>query len=394
MRVLVIPSWFPPNGGEFFVHQTKWLMDESISVHVITVEEINPRNIRWDTIRRQFSISSAEESGVPTIRFVQHQFPKLFRVNAKIWIRLMLWLTEKYIRKYGKPDLIQVHSCMWGGVVADRIKKKYRIPYLITEHRGRFNKNSLTADTDIRPWFIGKLRNALRNADTIIPVSALQIESLEKIAGVKLPVVVIPNPVDEKLFSPCYDERKEKKRIELLNISMFNRWKAIDLLLKSFARVLQNREDVFLHLVGDGPDNEAMKELAITLGIDAHVKFHGFLKSEAVRERLCAADYLVLSSITEGQPVVVGEALLCGKPVIATNVVSEEDVPDYCGYIAKAGDTGNLSKTILLACAEIKKFRSDQIRNFGMNRFAKSKVIEQVLKVMYTIVQKKTVPQS
>lgn len=387
MRVLIIPSWYPPNGGDFFVHQTKWLMERGIEAHIITVEEINPRNISWNSIKRQFSTSNKKEFNIPTSRFVQHQFPKLFRLNTKIWIQLMLWLSKKYIRKHGKPDLIQVHSCMWGGVVAQRIKKKYHIPYIITEHRGRFNKNSLTSNIDIRPWFKKYLPEVLRNASAIIPVTSLQVETLEAMAGVELPCYVIPNPVDENLFSPCHHDKKEESKIEFLNISMFNRWKAIDILLQAFADARKSRKDIYLHLVGDGPDRDTMRKLANKLEINDYVKFHGLLNSQAVHERLCAADFLVLSSITEGQPVVVGEAILSGTPVIATNVISTDDIPDFCGYIAKAGDSESLTRALLQSCEEKDKFTTEQIRNFGLKRFAKNKVISEIIKVLDRVSQ-------
>ena len=90
--------------------------------------------------------------------------------------------------------------------------------------------------------------------------------------------------------------------------------------------------------------------------------------------------------------MVIGEATLCGKPVIATNVVSREDVPDYCGYIAKAGDTESLTQVILRACDEKGKFSTEQIRNFGISRFAKSAVIQQIFTIMSRIVQKNAKP--
>ena len=77
---------------------------------------------------------------------------------------------DNYIREFGVPDLIHVHSSMWEDM-ASFIKQKYGIPYVITEHRVRFGYITSLAQAKFKSWYAVPLRQALSHADMIIPVS-------------------------------------------------------------------------------------------------------------------------------------------------------------------------------------------------------------------------------
>jgi hypothetical protein len=68
-------------------------------------------------------------------------YKKIFipgRVSIKVFwkylVSLYLKTFEKYISEQGLPDIVHAHNCLFAGVVALKIKEKYDIPYLITEH--------------------------------------------------------------------------------------------------------------------------------------------------------------------------------------------------------------------------------------------------------------------
>ena len=120
-----------------------------------------------------------------------------------MWIHSALRLSEMFIHENGKPDIILVQSCMWAGFVAAQIKKKYHIPYVIIEHRGRFNRNDYFGNRDIKGWHIPYLKESLTRADVIVPVSEMLVNKLNDIAGKELKCIPCPNPVDETFFEPA-----------------------------------------------------------------------------------------------------------------------------------------------------------------------------------------------
>lgn len=92
--------------------------------------------------------------------------------------------------------------------------------------------------------------------------------------------------------------------------------KGADVLIRALP-FLTTRE-VGVSIVGDGSEREALKALAHQLGVHERVHWHGSI-SEA--GRYCTAfDVFVLSSRTEGTPIVLLEAMAGRVPVVATAV--------------------------------------------------------------------------
>jgi L-malate glycosyltransferase len=256
MKLLVIPSWYPPNGGMFFVHQTQWLMEEGIDATVIVAEEKSLRKIRRSSLPADLCLQRGQEFGIRTYRKVQFRIPKLNRLNANLWIRTALYLAGLYIRENGKPDLIQAHSSLWSGYVAALLKEKHAIPFVITEHRGRFNVNSYFRQQEIVNWHQPMLKKALVAADAIIPVSEHLIPVMEQIAGKKLPCQPVPNPVDEQIFFPGSRSREFPMETTFLTITNFQPYKAINVLIDAFYQASRQGADINLMIAGDGPGRQ------------------------------------------------------------------------------------------------------------------------------------------
>jgi glycosyltransferase involved in cell wall biosynthesis len=93
-----------------------------------------------------------------------------------------------------------------------------------------------------------------------------------------------------------------------------------------FLRALAELKDVpwCASVVGDGPERPRLERLALALGLSDRVAFHGLVNDAA---RLFPAfDLYVLSSRSEGTPIVLFEAMAAGVPVVATAVGGVPDV--------------------------------------------------------------------
>ncbi|HWQ52172.1 MAG TPA: glycosyltransferase [Bryobacteraceae bacterium] len=117
--------------------------------------------------------------------------------------------------------------------------------------------------------------------------------------------------------------------------------------LEALARL--KRPDVQLLLAGTGPHMEAMKRLAIGLGVEGQARFLGFRRDMPVLMR--ASNAVVLCSQREGLPMCVLEAMSLGVPVIGTKIRGTADLlePDV-GLLVGVGDVdglvGAMSKVI------------------------------------------------
>lgn len=131
--------------------------------------------------------------------------------------------------------------------------------------------------------------------------------------------VVVHSGVDTALFAPAQRTRTEGP-VRVLNVAALSVRKGHRDLLAAHAALRARGHDVFLTIVGDGPERAGLEAEAVRLGIDGSVAFAGALSHEAVRAHYAEADIFCLPSYAEGVPTVLIEAMACEVPVVATHI--------------------------------------------------------------------------
>jgi glycosyltransferase involved in cell wall biosynthesis len=124
------------------------------------------------------------------------------------------------------------------------------------------------------------------------------------------------------------------------------------LLLRAMRLVL-DRIDARLIILGQGEQRASLERCARELGIRRNVDFLGF--QENPFKYVARASALVLSSSWEGLPMVILEAMACGTPVISTRCPSgpEEIITDDLnGLLVPVGDEAALAEAILRVLAD------------------------------------------
>ncbi|MGI6457056.1 MAG: glycosyltransferase [bacterium] len=121
--------------------------------------------------------------------------------------------------------------------------------------------------------------------------------------------------------------------------------KGIDRLLKAFALLSPDIPELYLLLVGDGPEQAALQALSQELAVQYKVRFAG--ARHDVRNFYHAMDVFVLPSLWEGMPLTILEAWDSEVPVIATNVPGSRELIDHAenGLLAE-NSTGGLAQTL------------------------------------------------
>lgn len=100
--------------------------------------------------------------------------------------------------------------------------------------------------------------------------------------------------------------------------------KGFDILLRAFKEVLEKEPSCFLCVVGSGPEEKNLLELADSLDVSDHIVFTGYRKDVAAL--LSVFDILMVSSRTESFSLAALEALFVGTPLVITDRLSTKDI--------------------------------------------------------------------
>jgi glycosyltransferase involved in cell wall biosynthesis len=148
-------------------------------------------------------------------------------------------------------------------------------------------------------------------------------------------VAFLPTFVDSSAFTVFDDGRREDVRQELLTrlgrpaaspdrlilfVGRLERQKDPLLLIRSFAVAARDDPSLRLVIVGEGGLKDEAAALAASLGVAERTHWLGFQPPSAMPGLMNAADMLILTSVFEGMPITVLEALACGLPVVSTMV--------------------------------------------------------------------------
>jgi glycosyltransferase involved in cell wall biosynthesis len=103
--------------------------------------------------------------------------------------------------------------------------------------------------------------------------------------------------------------------------------KDLSTLLQAFANVVRGAPAARLTIIGDKLDGyPRLAREARALGVEGNVEFAGYLSFPDMLDRLRRSDEFVLPSLHEGFPTVLCEALLCGVPIVTTNLPSMNEI--------------------------------------------------------------------
>ncbi len=129
----------------------------------------------------------------------------------------------------------------------------------------------------------------------------------------------------------------------LLCIGRLSHEKGQLLLLEAAQRLAERGADFALVFAGDGPLRAEVEAEIARAGLGDHVRITGWLDAAAVQQEIADATALVVASLSEGLPVVIMEAMACGRPVVAPYLSGiPELVTPATGWLFAAGDTGGL----------------------------------------------------
>jgi glycosyltransferase involved in cell wall biosynthesis len=171
---------------------------------------------------------------------------------------------------------------------------------------------------------------------------------------------LIYNGVDTERFFPR--PRANREPLIIGNLARLHRKNDQATLLRALA-LLEQREGMppwRCRIAGDGPEAAALASLAVELGVDNRITFEGHVTDPVAY--LQGLDIYVQSSIAEGLPNAILEAMACGLPIVATDVGGTRELVEHgrTGWLVTPGNPHALADALAHMLANI-----DGGRRFG-----------------------------
>lgn len=264
-----------------------------------------------------------------------------------------------------QPDLLHAHSPALNGEAAVRAGREFGIP-VVYEVRAFWEDAAVDHGTSTEWGLRYRLTRALetrvlKRADAVVTIC----EGLRnEIAGRGIDAAkigVVPNAVDAEQFQFAAEEDPALRQSLGLEgktvigfVGSFYAYEGLDLLVRALPAILEVRSESRLLLVGGGPQEQNLKALVNTLGLESKVLFVGRVPHAEVRRYYDLIDVLayprlpmrLTDLVTPLKPL---EAMAQGKLLVASDVGGHRELIEHgrTGSLFRAGDAQALARAVI-----------------------------------------------
>jgi len=371
-NILMIPSWYPtktnPINGSFFREQALALASD-FNFHVGFVEFRRENLLRFIiricTFRLKAHIGNLDLLQSPkAVSFIGYGL-NLNKIEKFIPVFLsdnfLKWINEKlelktYIKMYlyfvenlnFKPDLIYAMTSIINGVPAYKLGLYCKTPVALAEH--------IPFNIEAIPFHSKKsLKKALENADSLLVVSYDKARQI-LMGNIDCLPIVVGNMVDENIFS-LKPDKKSGFIPTILIVAAYNFYKDYTTFFKAMSHLRKITDKKFkINIIGIAPNTSK------SMWAEGEEKFYdqfkrhdlsditeiiNFVSRDKMINYYHQSDLFMLTSIQEGLPVSLLEAMACGLPVFSTRCGGVEDfLDDECGRLYHLRDFKSMAEDI------------------------------------------------
>ncbi|MFO7540898.1 MAG: glycosyltransferase family 4 protein [Chloroflexota bacterium] len=275
-------------------------------------------------------------------------------------LRVIGQLRRLMTAENGRPryDIVHTHSSK-AGVVGRLAAAKAKVPLIIhTVHGWSFHDRMPPGR---RGFYVALERIAARYSHKMIVVSPKDIDKgLEQGIGRPDDYVLIRSGIELDRFGhPIVPPAEMRRRLGIPleapvigSVTRLSPQKSPLDLIDAFAHVQQQRPDTWLVVVGDGLLRPQVEQRLEELGIASRVVLTGLRRD--IPELMAAFDIFVLSSLWEGLPRVLPQAMASGLPIVCTAAdgTAEAVVDGENGFLTPRGQPEALAARVLTLLAD------------------------------------------
>lgn len=374
-KILFLSSWYPtpdkPTHGIFVKrHAEASSLLNDVLVLYVNGGEINQTRFSVSDAPFQELILQAQKKGKSKITG--------FFKTRKIYAEAL----KKIISSWGRPDVIHLNVAFPVAAFVWPFLRNSGIPIVVTEHWTGYLPEDGSYRGIIRKIFTQKLISA---ASALLPVTK-HLGKCMQAHGLSAPQVVVPNVVDTDFFVPLRLQNQKNETVFLHLSSLEERQKNPASIIEAFRVLELENKNVRLVIAGDGSSISSLQKLAQAHQLTEKIAFHYLPEKHKLLSLIQSSDAMVLNSNYENLPVVLLEAMSCGKPVISSDVGGIAEYIDKTnGILFSPPDSIKLTDAMRLFCSIKGQFISDDIRNFALQRFSRPVIAKQLNSVYESI---------
>ncbi|MGE5693157.1 MAG: glycosyltransferase family 4 protein, partial [Candidatus Zixiibacteriota bacterium] len=301
---------------------------------------------------------------------VQKSF--FYKIVFFFFLVAFFFKTRKLVKKE-KPDILHAHWWIPGGLVACWNSFFSKTPYIVTLH-----------GTDLMllkksSFLRGRAGRVFQRAARVTVVSNfLKNELVSLFPEIESKIVIIPMPIDPEVL---HREPKANitERIILCPARLIEQ-KNLGMLLEAFSQVAAEFLEAKLLIVGSGPKEAELKNKARNLDLEKKVEFLPAMSPPKLGKLYQAAEIVTLVSKNEGFGLVLVEAFLFQKPVVAAR---SGGIPDIVtdgenGFLVDPDNPDEMANALkkLLADADLKDRMGKKGYQSYLEKFSPGKLAE------------------
>ena len=246
-------------------------------------------------------------------------------------------------------DVLHAHQPFGSGSLGLYASNRYKVPLVFTNHTrlDLYVKQYLkllpenVSEAALQTYF----QSFSQGCDAMVAPSEGMAEIMRS-WNVQGKIVVIPNGIQTERFA---HPARRVTRAELslpedavvaLYVGRMSFEKSLDRLLQLFRYVADEDENVYLVLVGDGPDLDNLRSLTNELGLNDRVRFTGAVPYARVPEYMGVGDFFVSASLSEVHPLTYIEAAAANLPALGIRSpgVADTILEGETGLLAENND--------------------------------------------------------
>ena len=312
--VLWLVSWYPGKtdqfDGDFIERQAKAVSAFCPVIVIFISKDISLK-------KGEEIIEKSVESNLTVYR--GYYSPSVFSFSEKIISNFRYYFLQKKIfsqvkKEKGLPGLVHVHVAFKAGLFARYLKRKFNIPYIITEHWSGYYLKSPNNIYDAGFVSIHLTKRIINGASLLLPVAKKLGKAINDFSPIKS--LVIPNVVNTDLF---FYKPVNLDKIRFIHPSGMSDIKNPEGIVKAAIDLHKDGYEFELFMVG-GESGQVRKMAEESGGLNKYLFLEKEISYEEVASEMQHSSALVLFSRFESLPCVILEALCCGLPVISSDV--------------------------------------------------------------------------